>query len=230
MTGAASRPSYGATLSSEPPLWPAYARWRAAAGPLADFVLPAAFLGAAPPQPRRPSHPVARRAAAATRRLASLEPDRTAVFLEAAPRLGLAVAGALLPRGWSVAPLFGRWPVDPPVATVLPAEPQAGWLAWLAGEMDLVRDPKAGPLCLLLDSERHRPVSRRALRQRFDNRYEYTSHMLPPAERLLALSVRRTVWMGPAALVPGDLESCAAALVAAGIQLDLTALPPALSR
>ena len=81
------------------------------------------------------------------------------------------------------------------------------------------------PLCLLLDQERHRPASQRVLRRRFDNRYDYAGHMLPPAERLLRLGVRRARWLGTAAAVQEDLEPYAASLVAAGIALDLAPLP-----
>jgi hypothetical protein len=81
------------------------------------------------------------------------------------------------------------------------------------------------PLCLLLDPERHRPVGRRILRRRFDNRYDYADHMLPPAERLQGLGVRRVRWLGRAAGVQDDLGPYAASLVTAGIALDLAALP-----
>ena len=61
---------------------------------------------------RRPSHPAARRLAESLRRSA-LAWERPTVLLEAPPRPGLAAAVLLLPDGWRVAPLYGRWPVAP---------------------------------------------------------------------------------------------------------------------
>jgi hypothetical protein len=49
--------------------------------------------------------------------------------------------------------------------------------------------------------------------------------MLPPAERLLRLGVRRVRWLGRAASIQEDLEPYASSLIAAGITLDVAALP-----
>jgi hypothetical protein len=196
-------------------------------------VLPTPFLAPWEVAPRRPRHPEARAVAEDLVVCATAAEGRLAVFLETTPRQGLAVAISLLRCGWHVAPLYGRWP--PPVARsgVLPTAPLAGWLVWLAQSYKPRRpgaqraEGTAGelPLCLLLDQERHRPASQRVLRRRFDNRYDYAGHMLPPAARLLRLGVRRVRWLGKAASIQEDLELYAASLVAAGIALDLAALP-----
>jgi hypothetical protein len=228
-------------------VWPAYPRWRRLAGPLADFVLPAPFLAPWPAAPRLPAAPGAPAIAAALAARASGADGtdgtddaggswvtRTALFLEAPPRLGLATALRLGRAGWSVVPLYGRWPAP---GAVLPAERLTGWLLGVACALDpsatagAPRDdapgrtsPGLARLCLLLDSQRSRPASAGVLRRRLDNRYEYLTYLLPPPARLVAGGVRRVLWAAPAAAVPPDLQDYADALVRAGIVLDLVRL------
>ncbi len=205
-----------------PGLWGAYRQWRVAAGSLADYVLPAPFL--APWEPAG-SLPTARGATAMAGELSRRAGPGTALILEATPRLGLAVGRRLRASGWTVAPLFGRWPAP---RAVLPVERLTGWLARTAeGVAGPLVAPGASPrhLCLLLDAERARRVSERTLRHRFDNRYEYATFLLPPPARLRQWDVARILWAGPAAIVPEDLEAYAEALVDAGIAVELTPLP-----
>jgi hypothetical protein len=237
-------------------VWPAYPRWRRLAGPLADFVLPAPFLAPWPAAPRRPAAPGAPAIAAALDARAGAadggdggdgsEGDaegprmvRTALFLEAPPRLGLAAGLRLGRAGWSVVPLYGRWPAP---GAVLPVERLTGWLLGVACALDATAPPgaqrddalgrappgRAPPgrarLCLLLDSQRSRPASAGVLRRRLDNRYTYLAYLLPPPDRLTAGGVRRVLWAAPTADVPPDLQDYADALVRAGIVLDLVRL------
>jgi hypothetical protein len=232
---------------SEPkasPLWQAYARWRAAAGPLADFVSPTPFLAPWEPAPTVPRHPgAAGLAAALRRRVCARQRDasghapeacETAVFLDVPPRLGLAAAVPILAGGWAVAPLLARWPHP---GAVLPAAALTGWLLALAappgtslGGQAHPRPPQPLPspgahpaLCLLLDSERLRRVSRPTLARRFDNRYAYGPYMLPPAGRLQTLGVRRALFVGAAAATAPDLAEYAERL-AAGLTVELASL------
>ena len=243
------------------PVWPAYGRWRRLAGPLADFVLPAPFLA---PWPATPRLPAARGAPALAAALdaraggpaARPRGDRgpgafgaagdaaTALFLEAPPRLGLAAGLRLGRAGWTVVPLYGRWPAP---GAVLPAERLTGWLLGVAcalrpatagvapggpsqgdregeGDGDGAAAPRPDRLCLLLDSQRARPVAAGVLRRRLDNRYDYPAYLLPPPRRLDACRVGRVLWAAPAAAVPPDLQEYAEALVRAGIVLDLVRL------
>ena len=217
-------------------LWRAYHDWKAAAGPLADFVLPTPFLAEpeTPAQdallaPRVPRHPLAQRLAdGLLRREARGREDaaagRTIVFLEAVPRLALAASVYLRRHGWRVAPAFGRWPLADAVLPSLALGP------WLAGVVALA-EPRAEsggsgeaptrPLCLLLDAERRRPVPASALRRRFDNRYEYGSQVFPPPARLRAWGVTQALWAGPAAALAPDLRHYADTLVNAGLLVEL---------
>jgi hypothetical protein len=228
-------------------LWGAYQTWRTAAGPLADFVSVAPFLAPWTPGARAPAHPGAAHLVRRIRqRLAAHGHDPTAVFLEAPPRLGLAVGRLLSMGGWTVIPLFARWPAP---RAVLPVEHLAGWLLSGAAEWRertaAYRHPENPPgavdatdaveaaavaargsarLCLLLDAERARTVPPATLRRRFDNRYEYGPYTLPPGERLREWGIARVLWPGPAVAPAADLDEYAAALTAASITLDLVSL------
>jgi hypothetical protein len=209
----------------------AYLGWRAAAGPLADFVSVAPFLAAWATPPRAAHHPAARRLAERVLARARAERRPVAVFLDAPPRLGLATAAGLAEAGWFIAPLYGRWPVAP---AVLPVEPLARWLAAppVVDHRDDRDDHRDQPgegvenrvYCLLLDAQRARRTSRHALRRRFDNRFEYGAYQLPPPAYWRRLGVERVIAAGPAAAMPADLEPYAEQLAAAGLTLDLLSL------
>ncbi|MBI3971400.1 MAG: hypothetical protein HY332_08935 [Chloroflexi bacterium] len=79
-------------------------------------------------------------------------------------------------------------------------------------------------VCFLLDSDRRRTVTPLTLRTRFDNRYDYAEHMLPPAEYLWRWGVTRTVWVGRAATPPPDLDTYAHSLIAHGLTVELAPL------
>ncbi|MGH2353398.1 MAG: hypothetical protein ACRDJN_17480 [Chloroflexota bacterium] len=233
-------------------LWEAYRTWRAAAGPLADYILPEPFLAPQESAPRPPAYAGA--AAIATRIGARAAQGGAALFFEASPRVALAVGGRLSQAGWTVAPLFGRWPAPD---AVLPVTRLTGWLTYTAKQFELrspggdpsklqrptsnwgprvvaarATDKRHGPhdgdaprrLCLLLDAERGRKASAQTLRRRFDNRYDYDAYQFPPAGRWLAWGVRHALWIGPAAAVPPDMEPYAETLVAAGMTVELVSL------
>ncbi|MDQ3703126.1 MAG: hypothetical protein M3442_19735 [Chloroflexota bacterium] len=217
-----------------PSLWRAYRRWRVAAGPLADYVLPAPFLATwEPPTTPLRSEGAARIARDVARRAGPGIGRGTALILEATPRLGLAVGVRLHASGSAVAPLFGRWPVP---RAVLPAERLTAWLTQAMADAPAIRSasdsrarsraPGDAPrlLCLLLDAERGRRVSQRTLRHRFDNRYEYATFLLPPPARWQRWGVTRILWAGPAAVVPPDLTTYAESLVDSGIAVELIRL------
>jgi hypothetical protein len=154
------------------------------------------------------------------------------VFLEAPPRLGLAVGLRLGRAGWPVAPLFGRWPAQ---ATTLPTDDLTAWLTGIADA--LVADTRVGrpplgaaegvpaPPCLILDAERRRRIDGGTLRRRFDNRYDYLPYLLPPPQSLRGWGIAHLLWAGPAAVVPADLQEYAETLVGAGIVVELISLP-----
>jgi hypothetical protein len=176
----------------------------------------------------QPRHP---RARTLVERLSAIaDGAKTAVLLEAKPRLGLAAAGPLLERGWAVAPLYGRWPAE---GAVLPTDRVGGWLLSLAqgrapGAHAAERGRRA--LCLLLDAERERRVSARTLRRRFDNRYAYLAHVLPPAPRFTEWGVQRVVWAGATANVAADLAGYVESVVQAGVAVEVARLVPASER
>jgi hypothetical protein len=223
-------------------LWYAYQSWRTAASPLADYVAVTPFLAPWTPVARPPVHPSTTPLVQRTvERLAVNGQDRTALFLEAPPRLGLSAGRRLRAAGWTVVPLFARWPAP---QAVLPVERLAGWLLACALEWSGRSAPRgradekpprevearatAAPgalrICLLLDAERARTVPPHTLRRRFDNRYEYGAYTLPPGERLREWGVTRVLWLGPAAMPALDLDVYASAVTAAGITLDLVSL------
>lgn len=222
-------------------LWRAYQTWRTAAGPLADFVSVTPFLAPWTPVERAPVHPKAPHLVRCIlERLAADGQSRTALFMEAPPRLGLAAGRRLGAIGWTVVPLFARWPAP---QAVLPVEHLAGWLLSCAAEWPSRSTPRgaaekpprvanarapASPgsprICLLLDAERARAVPPKTLHRRFDNRYEYGAYTLPPGERLREWAVTRILWLGPTAMPAPDLDAYASALIAAGITLDLVGL------
>jgi hypothetical protein len=232
MAPASARPVPGAGR-----LWPAYSHWRVAAGPLADFVSAAPFVASQDVAPQVPRHRLARRLARGLAVRAAAGAPGAVVFLEAAPRLALAAGHHLLRLGWAVAPLIARWPA---ADGVLPAHRLAQWLATLPAApaatlpaappatlpADSWRPPSGWPacLCVLLDAERSRPVSRRTLRRRFDNRYGYLAHMLPPAARLGEWGASRVLFAGQAAGAPADLQAYLGSLVAAGLVVDFVAV------
>jgi hypothetical protein len=208
-------------------LWRAYLRWRAAAGPLADFVQVEPFLSpVVSDQPCR----IGRASSRTVRRLRSLldtswrETDRPLVLLDAPARLALGAGIGLCHLGWMVVPMIARWPVD---GAVLPVTPLTAWLlggADAAQTASAASGSRARPVCLLLDAGRDRKVSARTLRRRFDNRYAYDAYALPPVERLRDLNVGRALYIGPAAGIAPDLAAYADALATAGIILDVTSL------
>jgi hypothetical protein len=154
------------------------------------------------------------------------------VFLEAPPRLGLAVGLRLGRAGWPVAPLFGRWPAP---GTILPTDDLTAWLTGIADALGA--DARAGgpplgaaegvpaPPCLILDAERRRRIDGGTLRRRFDNRYDYLPYLLPPPRSLRGWGVAHLLWAGPAAVVPADLQEYAESVVGAGIAVELIRLP-----
>jgi hypothetical protein len=81
-------------------------------------------------------------------------------------------------------------------------------------------------LCLLLDGERNRRVSQDRLRRRFDNRYDYLAHMLPPAARLHRWGIQRAQWLSRAAAPPPDLEPYVTSLLAYGLPIASSRLAP----
>lgn len=224
-----------AAAPPDPSPWQAYRRWRVAAGPLADYVLPAPFFATKepPPTPLRAAH-AARVARDVARRAGHEIGGGTALILEATPRLGLAVGVRLHASGWAVAPLFGRWPMP---RAVLPAERLTAWLTQAMADAPAARSAAASRtrpdvpgdaprlLCLLLDAERGRQVSQRTLRHCFDNRYDYATFLLPPPARWQRWGVTRVLWAGPAAVVPPDLATYAESLVESGIAVELIRLP-----
>ena len=203
-------------------LWDAFDRWRALAGPLADFVAATPFLASWAPVPRRPRHPLAAATAAALLRRVR---DGTGFILDASPGLCLAVSQRLLPLGASVAPAYFRWPH---AEGIVPSAPLTAWLLSMAitaaGIEPAGHDNRVSMPCLLLDARRSVKASPRALRTRFDNRFIYGTYQLPPAARWLGLGVTRLVWAGPTASVATDLEEYAQALKAGGLNVELVAL------
>jgi hypothetical protein len=211
---------------------------------MADFVSAAPFLAEWEPASRRPEHPAAPRLARNVAELFRATPERDcgrqtvhaattprapgaparppaiALFLDVPPRLGLAVGRRLLGAGWAVAPLYARWPVR---HAVLPVERLVSWMAGGGSPAGPGRRPLEAEgtrpvrLCLLLDGERHWQVSPAILRRRFDNRYDYLAHMLPPAARLRHWGVVNVQWIGRTAGAPADLDAYAGSLVAAGL-------------
>jgi len=203
-------------------LWDAFDRWRALAGPLADFVAATPFLASWEPLARRPRHPLAAATAAALLRRVG---NGTGFILDASPGLGLAVAKSLLQVGAAVAPAYFRWPH---AEGVLPSTPLTAWLLSVAMKAASTKRTSviegAAMPCLLLDAERSLKTSPRTLRAQFDNRFTYGTYQLPPAARWRGLGVMRLVWAGPTASVPTDLEEYAQALITGGLNLELVAL------
>jgi hypothetical protein len=186
---------------------------------MAAFVLPTPFLWEGAVEPRVPQHREARPVVAAlTARVHQDGAGRVAAFADLPARLGLTTGHRLLQAGWRVAPLYGRWPAP---EAVLPGRPLADWLLGLTAAMGTRHVPEAAPLCLLLDGERTRPVSAATLRQRFDNRFSYLAHMLPPAAHLERWGVQYVVWAGTSATVRDDLAPYAESLANAGLALDV---------
>ena len=197
--------------------WQAYRRWRAVAGELADYVQAAPFLAGEPVAPRRPAHPQGPNLARfLTHRLSD---GGEFVLLEAPARLGLDVAFRLLGQRWSVAPLISRWPAP---HAILPTQPLAAWLSAVP--------PGGGgrPLCLVLDAGRYPAASAARLRRRFDNRYRYLDHMLPPATKLREWDIARVLWIGTAAMMPADLVGYERTLTDAGISVAALSFATAL--
>jgi hypothetical protein len=145
---------------------------------------------------------------------------RAAVFLEAPPRLALATAHLARRRDWWVVLLIAPWPIP---RAVLPVEPLLGWVR-RPPEPPRLPSNVVGNALFLLDASRHRAASQGTLRRRFDNRYEYLAHMLPPAAHLQRQGIQQARWISRTAAITDDLAGYADSLVAAGISLSLTPL------
>lgn len=188
----------------------AFVRWQWAAGPLAPFVNVAPFLAAS----RRVVRP--RSDDALVERIVSLVPAGPHLLVLDLPcERGIWVVAALhRHHGYAVAPVIVRWPAE---QGLLDGSRLAGALTAAATELRRLAGP--GRLAVLLDGDRGVYEARsgrsreQALIRRFDNRYEYSSHLLPRADFLVSLGVKQVLLAGPFLPAPDVrqlLESAAA--------------------
>lgn len=187
--------------------------WHRLAGPFWPYVGATPFIS-----PMVPPSPTPVRRAIAPRIARLLDPAGSglmAVIIDLPAVPVLEMASALAAAGLWVVPLIQRWLVD---GAVLPAEPLAR--ALYTPPKTPVPPPAPIGVVFILDGQRAGKPSRLDRRyrpRRFDNRYEYTPHVLPPPGVLAQHGVGRVSLLTRAGRVGPDLAQYVRDLETAGL-------------
>ena len=187
--------------------------WHRLAGPFWPYVGAPPFIS-----PFVPDSPAPVRRAMAPRigrLLGAAGPGLVAVIIDLPAVPMLEMASALAAAGCWVVPLIQRWLAD---GAVLPAEPLAR--ALYAPPKTPVPPPAPIGVVFILDGQRAgKParLDRRYRPRRFDNRYEYTPHVLPPPGFLAQHGVGRVSLLARNGRVAPDLALYVRDLATAGL-------------